>query len=109
MLTIGTGRAQRDICSSVTAILSEILMDRYFFDVTDGERHDHDPDGLEFGTLSAARRAAVCGMADMVREALPDSTRRRFIIRVRNTAGEHVLKCTVNFDVSPGLGELSGH
>src|SRR3954470_7507075 len=58
-------------------------MARYFFDVRDGDRVIADPDGLEFADLAAVREEAATALAEMARDSLPTTTRRRMSIDVR--------------------------
>jgi len=74
---------------------------RYFFDLTNGERHEPDEIGIEFDQVSEARRAAINGMADIVREEMRAGSRRRLSMRVRTIGAPSVLHCVVTIDVTP--------
>ena len=81
--------------------LLENAVTRFFFDVTNGERDEPDLDGLVFAQVSDARRAAVEGMADIVRESLRAGSRKKIAMNVRTEAGKQVLSCVVLMDVTP--------
>jgi hypothetical protein len=79
-------------------------MARYFFDVRDGDRVIADPDGLEFADLAAVREEAATALAEMARDSLPTTTRRRMSIDVRTDADVPILRASLSFDVE----DLSG-
>jgi hypothetical protein len=73
---------------------------RYFFDIVDGERYQPDLEGLVFAEASEAQRAAVEGMADLVRETLIQGSNRKLAMHVRSGSGEPVLECVVSMNVT---------
>jgi hypothetical protein len=80
-------------------------MARYFFDLVDGTKVDRDHIGLEFQDLAEAREAAADALGDVTREVLPDGARRHLVMKVRDTAGNYVHECSVDFNagISRGL------
>jgi hypothetical protein len=72
-------------------------MTRYFFDLVDGKQIDRDDVGLEFANLADARVAAADALGDVTREALPDGARRHLVMKVRDTAGNYIYECSVDF------------
>lgn len=74
-------------------------MARYYFDITDGEHHDRDDEGLEFAASSLARRAAVDAITEMACDSMPDASNRRLCIEVRDDHENYLFKCSLNFTV----------
>ena len=58
-------------------------MPRYFFDESDGDKHDRDEVGLLLDGPDAARSEAVRALPDMARDVLPDGHHRTLAVSVR--------------------------
>jgi hypothetical protein len=72
---------------------------RFYFDVHDGEKFTPDQVGLELDDAHAALQEAVRALPTIARDALPDGTRRDFVIEVRNEAGRPVLRARLALTV----------
>ena len=72
---------------------------RYFFDTLDDDGLVPDDVELECSDLEAARAEAVESLADLAREVLPDSAKRKLTIRVRDVDCRTVLVATIVFEV----------
>jgi hypothetical protein len=72
---------------------------RYFFDVSDGDRLTVDDEGLEMDDLHGAQQAAVAALPQVARDALPDGTRRDFVVEVRDASGRKVIRATLALTV----------
>jgi hypothetical protein len=86
-------------------------MARYYFDITDGERHDRDDDGLEFTASSLARRAAVDAITEMACDSMPDESNRRLCIEVRDDHKNYLFRCSLTFtveDIAPAGRQYEG-
>jgi hypothetical protein len=79
-------------------------MTRYFFDLVDGTKVDRDDIGLDFEDLADARVAAADALGDVTREVLPDGARRHLVMKVRDTAGNYVHECSVDFNAGIARG-----
>lgn len=66
-------------------------MARYFFDFEDGK----DEDGIVCETLDDLSVQAVDVLPDLIKEVLPDGSRRAMSVRVRNGQGAYVFRATV--------------
>jgi hypothetical protein len=64
-------------------------MERYYFDIRDGETFLRDEEGFEFDRDERARHEAVRALAGIVKDALPGSSGREIAIEVRK--GESTL------------------
>jgi hypothetical protein len=62
-------------------------MPRFYFDSDDGDRPIEDTVGLVFSDLHAAQQEAVRALPEITKDALPDGTKREFIITVRDGNG----------------------
>ena len=78
-------------------------MPRFYFDVRDDEDLVRDDQGVEFSDIEAARSEAAVALAEMARDVLSRSPRRRMAIEVR-TEGEPLLRLSLAYD----LERLSG-
>jgi hypothetical protein len=79
-------------------------MARYYFDLVDGAKVDRDDIGLEFEDLAEARVAAADALGDVTREVLPDGARRHLVMKVRDTTGNYVHECSVDFSAGATRG-----
>jgi hypothetical protein len=59
---------------------------RYFFDTRDGDTFVADDLGVVLPSLEAARDQAAVALAEMAKEVLPGSIRRKISIEVRDDA-----------------------
>lgn len=74
---------------------------RYFFDTRDNGVLLADTDGLEFDQLDAIETAATIGLAELARDELPKSERRRVLsIEVRDENQRPIVKASIVFEVS---------
>ncbi len=71
-------------------------MPRFFFDINDGERQDHDDVGQDLPDLEAARKAAINDLPDIARDVLPDGDRRDFVSVVRTESDEVVFRAKLS-------------
>jgi hypothetical protein len=62
-------------------------MPRYFVDSSDGQAAYVDREGFTAPNPEAARKAALAGLPDMARDAVPDGDSQRFVIRLRDSQG----------------------
>jgi hypothetical protein len=69
---------------SVLVAASGACMPRFFLDSSDGTQVFTDEEGLELKDLTAAKFEAQRVLPDMVREALPEESRRNYVVSVRN-------------------------
>lgn len=72
-------------------------MPHYFFDVQEGDCLVPDQDGLEFQDIEAAKAEAVRALAGMVKDALPDGTRREIAVVVRDGAKARLATARISF------------
>ena len=59
----------------------------FFFDTSDGDRHDHDEEGQDLPDAQAARRLALETLPAMAEDRLPDGDNRIFTVSVRDARG----------------------
>ncbi len=80
------------------------IMPLFYFDVRDGEKFMIDEQGLDFSGIDGARDEATRALAEMARDVLPDTSRRRLAIEVRNDeAKEPLLVVALMFEAAgPG-------
>ena len=72
-------------------------MQRFFFDIDDGELHTHDTDGHAMTDCWAARNEAIRVLPSLARDQLPDAhDRRDFTVRVRDGEGLYVFQATLS-------------
>jgi hypothetical protein len=76
-------------------------MPRFYFDVRDGNDLRPDDDGLEFPTVHAARVEASRALAEMIKEEMPNGSRKRMAIEVRSEDRQPLLKVQMTFEVEP--------
>jgi hypothetical protein len=78
----------------------------FYFDVRDGEKFMVDEQGLDFNGIEGARDEATRALAEMAKDVLPDTSRRRLAIEVRSgEAKEPLLVVALMFEAaSPGRG-----
>jgi hypothetical protein len=50
-------------------------------------------------SLYAAQQAAVAALPEVARDALPDGTRRAFVVEVRDASGRKVIRATLALTV----------
>ena len=71
-------------------------MTRYYFDIRDGDTFVTDDIGVVLPTIEAARDQAALALAEMAKDVLPGSVRRKMGIEVRD--GAPVLKTSLVFE-----------
>jgi hypothetical protein len=74
-------------------------MPRFYLDSHDGDIFIEDEEGLEFSDLEAVKVEAARALADLAREVIPGSERRKLWIEVRDEARRPVLKTVMIFEV----------
>lgn len=62
-------------------------MPLYFFDTRDGDDFIEDDDGIELLHLEQVKIVAAKSLADLARDVLPGSVRRKLVIEVRDERG----------------------
>jgi hypothetical protein len=77
-------------------------MPRYFFDTYDGENFVSDENGLELADIDAAKLEAQRALPDMVRDALPNSNFRSFVVNIRDETGQAVIRLALSLVVEEG-------
>lgn len=65
-------------------------MARFYFDVNDGRTRSVDSDGVTFGSLDEARKAAIRELSLIIRDDLPDGERESYVVSVRDETGTPV-------------------
>jgi hypothetical protein len=83
----GTGRP--------AASLSAVPL--YFFDTRDGDDFVKDDDGVDLLHLEQVKTVAAKSLADLARDVLPSSVRRKLVIEVRDERGP-VLMASLTFE-----------
>lgn len=72
-------------------------MPRYFFDTRDNDNFIEDDEGLEYPDLGAVKVAAAKALAELARDVIPGSVRRKLTVEVRDDQGP-VLIATMIFE-----------
>ena len=62
-------------------------MPLYFFDTRDGDDFIKDDDGIELLHLAQVKVVAAKSLAELARDVLPGSVRRKLVIEVRDERG----------------------
>lgn len=70
-------------------------MEKFYFDLYDGDNFTRDAYGFDLENKEAARIEAIAVLPDLAREALPDGDRRDFVVDVRTSDGEVVYTATL--------------
>jgi hypothetical protein len=73
-------------------------MTRYFFDTRDDDEVILDDVGLECQDLEVVRTEATASLAELARDILPGSIRRRLRVDVRNEDHRPVLTVALTFE-----------
>jgi hypothetical protein len=73
-------------------------MPRYFIDSFDGDTCFIDSEGMDFADDAAARYHALDALPDMARDEVPDGDRRRFVVSVRDQAGEVIYSASLTLE-----------
>jgi hypothetical protein len=73
-------------------------MTHYFFDTRDGDEFISDEVGLEFPNLEAVKVEAAKALAELARDVLPGSLRRRLTVEVRDQDRGPVLIAEMTFE-----------
>ena len=60
-------------------------MQRFYFDIREGDKFTSDDEGLDFGCLDDAEREAVIAAAEIGRDRLPKSGAREVTVEVRTS------------------------
>ncbi|WP_375457382.1 DUF6894 family protein [uncultured Methylobacterium sp.] len=63
-------------------------MPRYFFDIADQGRGEPDTDGSIHTDAEEARKEAICTLAHMAKDELPDGNAHDFTASVRDESGK---------------------
>ncbi len=71
-------------------------MERFYFDIHDGERFTPDEDGSVCESRKAMRDIAIKTLPDMARDELPDGNQRAFTVKVRDESGRYVFQATLS-------------
>jgi hypothetical protein len=72
-------------------------MPLYFFDTRDNEDSIVDDEGLEYPDLEAVKVAAAKALAELARDVIPGSLKRRLSVEVRDELGP-VLVAVMTFE-----------
>ena len=70
----------------------------FYFDVRDGDTLVPDDEGLELPSIKAARDEATRALAEMAKDALPQSFIRELAIEVRGETKESLLRTRLKFE-----------
>ncbi|WP_414471355.1 DUF6894 family protein [Microvirga sp. M2] len=71
-------------------------MDRFYFDIHDGERFTRDKVGNLCPSRKAMRDAAIKVLPDIARDELPDGDQRDFTVKVRDASGQYLFQATLS-------------
>lgn len=72
-------------------------MPRFYFDTYDGERTDHDEEGVLLADAGAARQQAMAALTDLVRDVVPeDGDRRDMTVDARDGTGRVLFTATLS-------------
>jgi hypothetical protein len=82
-----------------------MLMPRFFFDTSDGERFFPDEEGLELESIEAAKSEGQKALPDMAKDALPNGNFRSFVVSVRDEGGQVVLRMALSLVVEEGCAD----
>ena len=74
-------------------------MRRYFFDTRDGKNFFLDDEGQEMPTLEMVRVEATRSLAELARDVLPGSLKRKITVEVRD-GKKPVLKLALTFEAT---------
>ena len=66
-------------------------MQRFYFDIRDGEYVQKDNEGTILNGLEEARAQSLKTLPDIARDDMPDGDRREFVIEVKDENGRPVL------------------
>jgi CBS-domain-containing membrane protein len=72
---------------------------RFYFDIRDGEQFIRDDEGLDCPDIKAARDLATVALAEMAKEALPRAERHHIAIEVRDEAERAAAVAGLTFEV----------
>jgi hypothetical protein len=72
-------------------------MTLYFFDTRDNDEFIDDDEGLEYPDLEAVKVAAAKALAELARDVIPGSLKRKLSIEVRDELGP-VLVAVMTFE-----------
>jgi len=73
------------------------LVPRYYFDTYDDETVIIDDVGFECGDLVAVKEQAALSLAELARDVIPGSVRRRLAVKVRD-GDDPVLEARLTFE-----------
>ncbi|WP_458093758.1 DUF6894 family protein [Roseomonas sp. WA12] len=71
-------------------------MAKYYFDTFDGVEFRRDDMGQDCDSRETARQTAQCAFPNILRDNLPDGSRRDFIVDVRDARGMVIYTCTLS-------------
>lgn len=75
----------------------QLKMPRYYFDTFDDDTVSKDGIGLECPSLNAVREQAALSLAELARDVLRGSVKRRLIVKVRDEHGP-VLEAKLTYE-----------
>ncbi|MBP0438716.1 DUF6894 family protein [Tianweitania sediminis] len=68
---------------------------RFFFDVFDGSRFDHDEIGTVLASRDEVRVQSTTLLPALASDVLPDGNHRTFVVRVRDESGRYIFEATM--------------
>ncbi len=74
-------------------------MQRYFFDIRDGDDVSVDDTGIDCSGLDEVRFKAIDALPEIAREGLPDGDARIFEVIVRDETGKQVFRGRLTFEL----------
>lgn len=72
-------------------------MPHYFVDFQDGDKLQHDDDGMHVENFDQARDGAIRMLPQVAKEELPDGEHRRFAATIRDESGTILYRATLTF------------
>ncbi len=74
-------------------------MNRYFFDIRDGDSVSVDDIGIDCASLEDVRFQAIDALPEIAREELPDGDYRVFEVQVRDATGKPIFTGRLTFEL----------
>lgn len=68
---------------------------RYFFDIFDGDRFDHDDVGTMLPSREEVRIQSTTLLPALATDVLPDGRHRTFVVRVRDANNHYIFEATM--------------
>lgn len=72
-------------------------MNRYYFDLDNGDGQTLDREGLEFPSRERASKEASRIVADLARDEIPETEKGTICLTIRNSKGTPIAKTTLTF------------